>query len=108
MRRDYNENSLDETQIPADGTPFPLFKQWMDEAIEAKMTEPKAMCLTTVTADNRPASRYVICTGFSEEGFNWFTPYDSRKGKELEANPFAALTFWWGDLERSVRIEGKT
>ena len=66
------------------------------------------MCLSTVTKENRPASRYVLCKGASDEGgFVWFTNYDSRKGLELELNPFGALVFWWGDMERSVRIEGK-
>ena len=65
------------------------------------------MCLSTVAADNRPSARFVLLKGFSENGFLWFSNYDSRKGQELEQNPFAALTFWWGDMERSVRIEGK-
>ena len=106
MRRDYGEKSLDESQIG--GGPFALFKDWLDEAVEARVTEPNAMCLSTIGADNRPKSRYVLLKGFSvEEGFVWFTNYDSRKGQELAQNPYAALTFWWGDLERSVRIEGK-
>lgn len=79
----------------------------MDDAVNAKVTEPNAMCLSTVTKDNRPASRFVLLKEFTEEGFVWFTNYNSRKGCELENNPYAALNFWWGDLERSVRIEGK-
>ena len=74
----------------------------------AKVTEPNAMCLSTITTQNRPASRFVLLKDFSEEaGFTWFTNYNSRKGEELAINPFAALNFWWGDMERSVRIEGK-
>lgn len=66
------------------------------------------MCLSTVTKDNRPASRYVLLKEFSEkDGFVWYTNYNSRKGTEILDNPYAALNFWWGDLERSVRIEGK-
>ena len=66
------------------------------------------MCLSTITSENRPASRFVLLKEFSEEnGFIWFTNYNSRKGNELEKNPFGALNFWWGDMERSVRIEGK-
>jgi len=77
-------------------------------AIEAKLTEPNAMCLSTMTSENRPASRYVLLKGCSEkDGFTWFTNYNSRKGQELAVNPYAALTFWWGDIESSVRIEGK-
>ncbi len=108
MRRDYNEVSLDETQIDESGSPFSLFKTWLDEAVAAKVTEPNAMCLSTVTSENRPASRFVLLKEFSEEkGFVWFTNYNSRKGQELAQNPYAALNFWWGDMERSVRIEGK-
>ena len=107
MRRDYGEVSLDESQIHESGSPFPLFQTWLDEAVAAKVTEPNAMCLSTVTKENRPASRFVLLKGFTEEGFVWYTNYSSRKGGELEHNPYAALTFWWGDLERSVRVEGK-
>ena len=85
-----------------------MFQQWLDEAIAAKVTEPNAMCLSTVTKENRPASRFVLLKECSEaEGFVWYTNYDSRKGEELSGNPFAALNFWWGDMERSVRVEGK-
>ena len=107
MRRDYNEVSLDESQIDASGHPMPLFQNWLKEAIDAKVTEPNAMCLSTVTSEGRPASRYVLCKKADNDGFVWFTNYDSRKGEELAKNPFAALVFWWGDMERSVRIEGK-
>ena len=108
MRRDYNEISLDETQIDPSGNPWPLFRTWLDEAIAAKVTEPNAMCLSTVTSQGRPASRYVLCKNASEEsGIVWYTNYDSRKGEELANNPYAAIVFWWGDMERSIRIEGK-
>ena len=109
MRRDYNELSLDESYIPADGRPFQLFRTWFNEAQEAKVNLPSAMCLTTVTKEGRPASRYVNMTSFDEEDGSlvWYSSYGSRKGEDLALNPFAALVFWWGDLERSVRIEGK-
>ncbi len=64
------------------------------------------MCLATVGEDHRPSNRYVILREVRPNGFVWFTNYDSRKGQELANNPFGALTFWWGSLERSVRIEG--
>ena len=106
MRRDYNEVPLNEDEC-RDG-PFPLFQKWLDEAVQNKVTEPNAMCLSTVTKDSRPAARFVLLKGFSPEtGFCWYTNYDSRKGQELLMNPYAALTFWWGDMERSVRVEGK-
>ena len=65
------------------------------------------MCLSTVTSEGRRASRYVLCKKADNDGFVWFTNYDSRKGDELAKNPFGAIVFWWGDMERSVRIEGK-
>ncbi len=65
------------------------------------------MCLSTVTKENRPASRYVLLKGHGEDGFVWYTNYNSRKGDELLNNPYAALVLWWGDMERSIRIEGK-
>ena len=71
------------------------------------MTEPYAMCLSTVTKESRPSSRYVLLKEYGEEGFVWYTNYNSRKGDELLHNPYAALVLWWGDLERSIRIEGK-
>eukprot|EP01035_Chromulina_nebulosa_P017503 gene17503-23060_t len=63
------------------------------------------MCLST-SIDNKPSARFVLLKGYDKNGFIWYTNYDSRKGKELEKNNFASLTFWWGELERSVRIEG--
>ena len=109
MRRDYNEESLDESQIPSDGQPFKLFTTWFDEAVNAKVGLPGAMCLTTVSKEGRPSARHVIMTSFdlTDGSFCWYTNYNSRKGEELALNPFAALVFWWGDLERSVRVEGK-
>lgn len=109
MRREYSEISLDETQIPSDGRPFSLVRAWLDEAISNKVTEPNAMCLSTISKEGRPASRYVLLKDFSEQdgSFVWFTNYDSRKGEELALNPFASLVLWWGDMERSIRVEGK-
>jgi len=66
------------------------------------------MCLSTVTKDNRPSSRYVLLKGLDDHNrFQWYTNYESRKANELLNNPYASLTFWWGDMERSIRIEGK-
>ena len=78
----------------------------MDEAFAAKVPEPNAMTLATVGADGRPSTRIVLIKGFDARGIVWFTNYDSRKGRELAAHPFAALQFHWVELERVVRIEG--
>ena len=105
LRKEYNSQGLLENDLPA--KPYPLFKQWFDEAVTAKMEEPRAMCLTTVDGQNKPSARYVILRGHDETGFLWYTNYESRKSVDMLNNPNAALTFWWGPLERSVRIEGK-
>ena len=109
MRRDYSHVSLDESQIPSSGLPWPLFRTWLDEAIANKVTEPNAMNLATVNMEGRPASRFVLLKEFNDEdgSFVWYTNYDSRKAQEIEHLPYGALCFWWGDMERSVRIEGK-
>lgn len=85
MRQEYSEIGLDESQIPANGKPFALVKSWLDDAIAKKVTEPNAMCLSTVSAKGRPSSRYVLLKEFDEEegGVVWYTNYESRKGNEL-------------------------
>lgn len=72
-----------------------------------KMVEPNACALATVNADGRPSNRFLLLKDFDERGFVFFTNYESRKGNEIAENPYAAMTFWWGPLEKSVRIEGK-
>jgi pyridoxamine 5'-phosphate oxidase len=86
--------------------PFDVFKEWFDEALAADVLEPNGFCLSTVV-DNRPSARIVLMKGFDERGFSFYTNYESRKSKEMSTNPYAAGTFWWGPLERSVRIEGE-
>jgi pyridoxamine 5'-phosphate oxidase len=94
---------LDEVQLP--DNPYPLFKQWFEEACESNVLEPNAMFLATCQ-DNKPSGRVVLMKGYDDQGFVWYTNYNSRKGGDLAKNANAAVTFWWGDLERSVRIEG--
>eukprot|EP01039_Chlorochromonas_danica_P005315 gene5314-5850_t len=106
LRKEYSSQALLETDPVVQQGPFKLFENWLNEACNAKTTEPNAMCLSTVK-DNRPSARYVLLKGFDERGFVWYTNYQSRKGGELVGNPYAALTFWWGELERQVRIEGQ-
>lgn len=104
IRRDYKLQSLDENDIAAD--PITQFTRWLEEAIASHIDEVNAMTLATVTPEGLPAARIVLLKGYDEHGFVFFTNYKSRKGMELEANPHAALVFFWKELERQVRIEG--
>jgi pyridoxamine 5'-phosphate oxidase len=105
LRLDYSRASLGEHEVAAD--PLTQFEVWFDQARNAGIAEPNAMSLATVAANGRPSSRIVLIKQFDADGFVWFTNYASRKGHELEANPFAALLFHWIGLERQVRIEGR-
>ena len=104
LRNDYALKTLDEADVDRD--PLKQFGVWMVEAIHAQVPEPTAMNLATVGADGRPSGRVVLLKGLDPRGFVFFTNYESRKGKDLAAHPFAALTFMWKELERQVRIEG--
>jgi pyridoxamine 5'-phosphate oxidase len=104
LRREYARARLDEADVSHD--PFVEFARWFAEAQEARVPEPTAMTLATATADGLPSARIVLLKGFDQRGFVFFTDYRSRKGGELEANPRAALVFYWGELERQVRITG--
>lgn len=105
LRTEYTLASLTETDVAAD--PIEQFSKWFDQAVQAKVAEPNAMTLATVDAEGRPSSRIVLLKGFDHRGFTWFTSYDSRKGRDLSVNPYAALLFFWGDLQRQVHIEGR-
>ncbi|MBC7415086.1 MAG: pyridoxamine 5'-phosphate oxidase [Herminiimonas sp.] len=105
LRKDYSHASLSENDVLDD--PISQFSKWFDEAITAKLPEPNAMSLATVGTDHRPSSRIVLIKQFDQNGFTWFTNYASRKGRDLHANPHAALLFHWVELERQVRIEGR-
>jgi len=104
-RKEYEHGALDEATIEHD--PLAQFAAWYDAAVAAGVPEPEAMTLATATPDGRPSARVVLLRGFDARGFCFFTNYGSRKGRELEANPRAALTFHWAILERQVRIEGR-
>ena len=104
LRKDYRLAALDEANINTD--PIAQFQAWFLEAQSAKLPEPNAMTIATVDADGRPSARIVLLKGLDSRGFVFYTNYDSRKGRELEAHPFAALVFHWNELERQVRIEG--
>ena len=104
IRKEYSKATLDITNVSSD--PIHQFTKWFDEAIEAKVLEPNAMSLATVSSDNRPSCRIVLLKGIEENKFLFYTNYQSHKGKELENNPVCALTFFWPELERQIRIEG--
>ncbi|HEY0729348.1 MAG TPA: pyridoxamine 5'-phosphate oxidase [Pyrinomonadaceae bacterium] len=97
---------LDENRIERD--PIKQFQVWFDDAITAKLPMPDAMSLATVTPDGRPTARMVLLKQVDAEGFVFFTNYQSSKARQLEINPYAALVFYWPQLERQVRVEGKT
>jgi pyridoxamine 5'-phosphate oxidase len=104
-RKEYERAALDEGSIDRD--PIRQFAAWYDAAVAAGIPEPEAMTLSTATSDGHPSARVVLLRGFDANGFCFFTNYESRKGRELTANPHAALTFHWAEFERQVRIEGR-
>jgi len=91
----------------ANTNPFKQFEVWFDEAVKSGLHEPNAMALSTCTKKGKPSSRIVLLRGLKNHGFNFFTNYLSRKGNELKENPYASLLFYWPELERQIRIEGK-
>jgi len=104
LRHEYKRGSLDEEHADAD--PVKQFGRWWDEALAAEVPEANAMTLATADGAGKPSARTVLLKGFDDHGFVFFTNYESRKGEELVANPFAALLFFWRELERQVRLEG--
>jgi pyridoxamine 5'-phosphate oxidase len=96
---------LDEQKV--DANPIRQFQQWYGEAMGCGMPMADAMTLCTAAADGKPSARMVLLKGVDESGFVFYTNYQSRKATELEANPFAALVFFWEPLERQVRVEGR-
>ncbi|KAG4069292.1 hypothetical protein HA402_012145 [Bradysia odoriphaga] len=104
LRKDYQLASLDESDVAA--YPLPQFGKWWDEAIGSEIDEANAMTLATSTPDGRPSARIVLLKSFDEDGFLFFTNYESRKGQELAQNPHVTLLFFWRELQRQVRIEG--
>lgn len=105
LRRDYSLAGLTEKDLAKD--PFRQFEKWFQEAEGAKIPEPNAMVMSSVGADGRPSARTVLLKGFDGRGFVFYSNYESRKGRELEANPNASLVFPWLMLERQVIIEGQ-
>jgi pyridoxamine 5'-phosphate oxidase len=104
MRKDYQLQKLSEESV--NDNPFQQFSTWWNEAVEAKINEVNAMVLATASGDGTPAARIVLLKAFDENGFVFFSNYDSNKGKQLLENSRACLVFFWKELERQVRITG--
>ena len=104
LRQEYARESLDERDVAND--PMAQFHRWFDEAVKAELPMVNAMTLATSTPDGRPSARIVLLKDADPDGFVFYTNYESRKGREIAANPRAALLFFWTELEREVRIEG--
>ncbi len=105
IRQDYAKQSLNPDDCAA--LPLAQLSRWLDEAFKAEVREPTAMHLATVNAQGRPSSRIVLLKGIEQEQLLFYTNYESRKGQQMAANPFVAITFFWPELERQVRIEGR-
>lgn len=104
IRKDYTLKTLDEADVSAN--PFQQFETWWNEAISSDIDEANAMSLSTINHLNKPTSRTVLLKGFDEEGFSFFTNYNSSKGHQIEKNTNVALCFFWKELQRQIRIEG--
>lgn len=104
-RMDYDHGSLDEHTI--EKNPITQFQNWIQEAIKAGLPEPNAMTLSTVNTHGRPSSRIVLLRAFDENGFVFYTNFNSRKGSDIQENPWGAINFFWTQLHRQVRIEGR-
>ncbi len=105
LRLNYTQQQLIETEVDSD--PIQQFRVWFEQALAADLIEPNAMTLATASSDGTPSARIVLLKGLDDRGFVFYSNYDSRKGQELAANPQAVLVFWWGALERQVRVEGR-
>jgi len=104
-RSDYQSSGLDTSDLLE--SPTDQLRQWLDEAIATGVEEPTAMCLATASTEGVPSSRMVLMRGLDERGLVFYTHYASPKGRDLEANPHASVTFWWPTLHRQVRVTGR-
>jgi pyridoxamine 5'-phosphate oxidase len=105
LRQDYRTAELNEKDV--DKNPIKQFEKWFTAAVNAQLYEPNVMTLATADKTGKPNARIVLLKGFDDQGFSFYTNYLSTKGKELKKNPQACLVFFWAELERQVRIEGK-
>lgn len=104
LRREYSREELSEASVAAD--PFVQFSNWFDEYLNSAPPEPSAFVLSTVGRDRMPSSRTVLLKGFDVDGFVFYTNYGSKKARDIEENPHAAMSFFWPELERQVHIAG--
>ena len=104
LRKNYTFGQLSETEVPRD--PLPLFQLWFDQAVKVQCPEPNSMTLATADQAGNPSARIVLLKGADQNGFTFFTNYQSQKGRELAIRPQAALLFHWHELERQIRIKG--
>jgi pyridoxamine 5'-phosphate oxidase len=105
IRREYKVSRLDIDNLAEN--PIVQFRYWLNEALQSEIPEPTAMVLSTATTDGKPSSRVVLLKNLDDDGFTFFTNYLSRKGIHISANPFGSMLFYWPQIERQVRIEGK-
>jgi len=105
LRRDFTKASFNEQN--AAQNPFEQFKLWFADAVDSDFLDPNAFTFSTCSLKGKPSSRILLLKNFDENGFIFYTNYDSRKGKEIEDNPFGSMLFFWDKLERQIRIEGK-
>ena len=105
LRKEYAQASLEITDVATN--PTEQFNNWFQQAMKSEIIEPYAMNIATVNSNNRPSSRIVLLRDVSEQGFIFYTNYLSRKGKEIDEQKYAAINFFWPELERQIRIEGK-
>jgi pyridoxamine 5'-phosphate oxidase len=105
LRKDYSTYIFDEKHVLI--SPFEQLNEWMGQAIKAEIPEVNAVTLSTTGNNKRPSSRIVLLRGFSDQGFNFYTNYRSKKGVQIAENPFGAINIFWHELEKQIRIEGK-
>lgn len=105
IRTTYQKYELLESTVA--NSPYQQFEKWLEQAMHSEVLEPTAMTLATADQDGRPTARTVLLKGFDQYGFVFYTNYNSRKGHDLQQNPYASLLFFWPELERQVRIEGQ-
>lgn len=104
IRRNFDSDGLRQSDMARD--PFAQFSVWMEDALKADILDPNAMTVATVGADNRPSARVVLLKGFDANGFVFFTNYESKKGRDLAANPNTSFNFFWPQLHRQIAIYG--
>jgi len=105
LRHEYGEVELNKSDIQLN--PFKQFQIWFEHAVEMELPDANAMTLATVSLENKPSARILLLKDYNENGFCFFTNYNSRKGVDIDSNPYGAIVFFWPELERQIRIEGK-